>query len=261
MASGASLLATVAVGLKKKYDPKLVDELLEAYVEAKKNYYLGGLRLSAVEGGRFCEAALRMLQQRTTGSYLPLGKRIDSEKVIATLAQVPTAAHPESVRLHIPRAVRVVYDIRNKRDAAHLADGIDPNLQDATLVVSNLDWIVAEFTRLDHGVAANEAQKIVESLVTRAAPSVQDFQGFLKVLNPRLTASEHSLLLLYQRGPAGATYAELEGWARPPMRNNLRRTLGRLTHDQSLVHFDGSRYFVTATGMQAVERRKLYQLP
>jgi hypothetical protein len=47
---------------------------------------------------------------------------------------MPIGSAPDSIRLHIPRTFRVIYDIRNKRDAAHLGDGIDPNLQDSTLV-------------------------------------------------------------------------------------------------------------------------------
>ena len=46
-----TLLAEVERGLKKSFDPKIVDELLAAFEEAKRNYYLGGLRLNAVEGG------------------------------------------------------------------------------------------------------------------------------------------------------------------------------------------------------------------
>jgi hypothetical protein len=56
--------AVIHAGLAATLDSALVDELLDAYEEAKSNYYLGGLRLSAVEGGRFCEAAFRLLQQR-----------------------------------------------------------------------------------------------------------------------------------------------------------------------------------------------------
>jgi hypothetical protein len=41
-------MQTVASGLKKSLPSKLVDELLEAYEEAKQNFYVGGLRLSAV---------------------------------------------------------------------------------------------------------------------------------------------------------------------------------------------------------------------
>jgi hypothetical protein len=78
----------------------------------------------------------------------------------------------------------VVYDVRNSRDAAHLADGIDPNLQDASLVIGNIDWVLAEFVRLYHGVKADEARRIIEALVVRKVPIVQDFNGFLKVLSP-----------------------------------------------------------------------------
>src|SRR4029077_15319858 len=123
---------------------------LEAHSEAKRNFYLGRLRLNEVEGGRFCEAAFRILQQIATGRFTPINKHLDTDKVIQQLAALPAGGHSDSIRLHIPRSLRVVYDIRNKRDAAHLADNIDPNLQDATLVVSMIDWVLAEFVRLYH---------------------------------------------------------------------------------------------------------------
>jgi len=255
------VLETVRKGLSSVHDKKLVDELLEAYVEAKRNYYLGGLRLSAVEGGRFCEAAFRVLQERTTGAFKPLGKQLDVEKLRDDLSKLPSASHPDSVRLHVPRALRVVYDIRNSRDAAHLADNIDPNLQDSTLVVSILDWVLAEFVRLYHTVPANEAQRMVQSLVMRRAPVVQDFGGYLKILNPRLIAGDYLLVLLYQRGRDGADYTDLQAWSKPKMRANLNATLARLVDERAFVHFDGAKYFITESGMREVERRKLYEMP
>jgi len=84
----------------------------------------------------------------------------------------------DGIRIHIPRALRTVYDIRNKRDAAHLADGIDPNLQDATFVIGTLDWILAEFVRLFHGVSADEAQKIVTDLVRKRVPAFKILAAF-----------------------------------------------------------------------------------
>ena len=246
--------ATIRAGLAAKLDAKLVDELLDGHAEAKRNYWLGGLRLSAVEAGRFCEAAFRILEQITTGSFTSIGKQLNTDKIIADLAQLPSASFSDSVRLHIPRALRVVYDIRNKRDAAHLADGIDPNLQDATLVVSVIDWILAEFVRLYHNVSPNEAQGIVQSIVTRTIPAVEDFDGHLKVLNPKLKANEYCLLLLYHRDRQGATLEELGGWVQPKMRRNLRRTLGSLVHGKSYVHYDGKLYFITVPGRRVVEQ-------
>src|SRR3989441_6058880 len=234
----------VRAGLAAKLDPKLVDELLEAHGEAKENYYLGGLRLSEVEGGRFCEAAFRLLEQITQGSFTPLGIPLNTERIIQRLGILPSSSHPDAIRIHIPRALRLVYDIRNKRDAAHLADGIDPNLQDAMLVTSVLDWVLAEFIRLYHNVSADVAEQLVRQIVTRAVPVIQDFNGFLKILKPHLAVSDHCLVLVYQRGEQGAAFKEIESWVRPHMRANLGTTLKRLTERKDWMHFDGSRYFI-----------------
>jgi hypothetical protein len=127
-----------------------------------------------------------------------------------------------------------------------------PNLQDATFVISVLDWVLAEFVRLHHNVTANEAQEMVEDLVTRQAPVVQDFDGFLTVLRTDLRAGARCLVLLYQRGAQGATYEEMDDWAHPSMRANLRRTLRGLSND-ALVHDDGTRCFITRAGQQRVD--------
>lgn len=247
----------VRQGLIGSLDVGLVDELLLAHQEAKRNFYLGGLRLSAVEGGRFCEAAFRLLQQRTKGAFEPLGKQLDTDALVRQLASLPATQEPDSVRLHIPRALRVVYDVRNKRDNAHLADGIDPNLQDAGLVVSILDWVLAEFVRLYHAVLPNVAQDMVANIVTRVAPAIEDFDGFLKVLRTDLGASNFVLLLLYQKGAQGATRQELESWVRPRMRRNLRRTLSSLEHDKAYVHAGGNAFRITRSGQNHVEARHL----
>src|SRR5918994_609194 len=164
----------------------------------------------------------------------------------------------DGLRVHIPRALRMVYDIRNKRDAAHLADGIDPNLQDGTFVIGTLDWILAEFVRLFHEVSADQAQKIIADLVRKRVPAVQDIQGFLKILNPKLGVSDRILVLLYERGASRGTFEELSSWVHPKMRKNLGRALRNLEHDQALIHSLGNTYQITEAGMRDVENRKLH---
>jgi hypothetical protein len=242
--------------LKTHFDSTLVDELLKTFQEAKRNFYLGGLRLNAVEGGRFCEAAFRLLEQATKGSFTPLGKQIDTQKIISAVEQ---AKVPDGIRIHIPPALRMVYDIRNKRDAAHLADGIDPNLQDATLVIGTLDWVLAELVRLFHGVSADEAKKIISDLVVKRVPAVQEIDGFLKVLNPKLQASDRVLVLLYERGARRATREELLSWVHPKMRKNLNRTLNQLEHDRALIYSAGNAFQITEASMREVEERKLHE--
>ena len=255
--AGASTAASIKAGLTPPLPSGLVDELLAAYADAKQKFYEGGLRLAEVEGGRFCEAAFRLAQCAGGLAVTPVGSQLNTDALIDQLRSLPLSVSA-SIRLHIPRSLRVVYDIRNKRDAAHLADGIDPNLQDATLVTSVLDWVLAEFVRLYHAVTPNEAQAIVDDLVTRRAPAVQTFGSFQKVLSPKLKAGDHVLLLLYHQGKHGATLDDLSAWVHPKMRANLRSTLRRLEHDKAFVHNDGTKYLITDAGLRDVERRKLY---
>lgn len=253
------MLYQIASGFKSHLPEKLVDELLSAYQETKHNFFLGGLRLSEVEGGRFCEAAFRLLEHVIKGSSTDLNRPLDTEKLITALSNSPRS-FPDSVRLHMPRALRVVYDIRNNRDAAHLADGIDPNLQDASLVVSTLDWVLAELVRIYHNVSADEARQIIERLVTRSAPVIENFDGFLKVLNPSLSVSGYVLVLLYERGSAGANFAELESWVRPSMRANLKRTLSGMVDDKAQLHESGGVFKLTKLGRQEVEFRNYHNV-
>jgi hypothetical protein len=148
----SALDARIRIGFVAMGIPtELVDELHEAFAEAKRRFYRDDLRPSEIEGARFSEAAFRILEWKSAGKYTALGDTMPRVPTLMTRLEQATA-ESDSVRLHIPRALRVIYDFRNKRDVAHLADGIDPNFQDATLVVRNMEWVMAELVRLFHNV-------------------------------------------------------------------------------------------------------------
>lgn len=235
---------------------QLVDELLEAYAEAKRRYHLGDLRPQEVEGGRFSEAVFRVLQDVCGHQVTPLGKQLPTVDVLLRTFE-NSVCRPDAVRMHIPRTLRLIYDIRNKRDAAHLGDGIDPNLQDATLVIANMDWVVAELVRLYHGVGPDEAQRTIEDLVTKEVPAVEEIDGqpvVLADLQPR----DQALLMLYRAGAAGASLDELASWLRTSRKDNLRTRLAKLDEDKRvLLHPETGRYHITAKGRRDVEARGL----
>jgi hypothetical protein len=234
---------------------ELANEVLDAFAEAKRRFYRDDLRPSEIEGGRFSEAVFRILQWSTTQTYTPIGKTLPS--VPTLIDTLEKAQGQDSIRLHIPRTLRLIYDVRNKRDVAHLADGIDPNQQDATLVVRNMEWVLAELVRLFHNVSPAEAQGIIADLVSKDVPLIQVFDGFPRVLK-QLRASDHVLVLLYWRGAEEATYEELHAWARPAMRANLRRALKTLD-SRDLVHCNGGKYVLTHLGEADVEKRRLLE--
>jgi hypothetical protein len=262
------MIDRIRAQLEGRFDAAIVDELLTAYVHAKRHYYAGDHRQNAVEGGRFCEAAFRILQQAIdpAGTFTPIGSSLPSvDKMLHQLenhrgqSKLHTVKwQQDSVGLHIPRALRVIYNIRNQRDAAHLADGIDPNKQDATLVVSTMDWVVAEFVRLYHNVPANEAFQLVQGLVSPKVPAIQEFDGEPMVLNRNLNCEQCVLLLLYRAGSPGAQWHQLYKWIPTNFRRNLQSTLDSFESTYYYVRFNDSTgyYTLTATGIKQVHDNK-----
>ena len=250
-------LAAVEQGLVSAGIPAvLARETLEAFVSAKRRYHLGDFRPNAVEGGRFSEAVLRILEWQTTGGFTPLADpKFKADVVITKLGQLPAGSFPESVRLHLPRAVRVVYDIRNKRNTAHLSDGIDPSMQDASIVIAVLDWILAEIVRLYHSVSAAEAQQIIEALVRREVPMIQEFDGKPRILKT-LSHADHTLVLLYWWGDRPLDRKTLNSWLPANMRKNSGRVL-RALHDDYLINLTDEAVHITQLGLQSVEERRL----
>lgn len=233
----------------------VIDEVLDSYVETKRRYHLGDHRPQEVEGGRFSEGVFRLLQYSAGQTVTPLGKTLPS--VDRLLASFEQSSGSDSIRLHIPRTLKLIYDIRNKRDVAHLADGIDPNLQDATLVVGNMDWVLAELVRLFHGVSPDHAQEIIENLVSKEVPAVEEIDGqpvILRELQPR----DQALLLLYRAGAHGATLDELADGLRTGRKDHLKDRLTKLDEAKLVLeHPKSGKYHITSRGSKDVENRKL----
>jgi hypothetical protein len=244
--------------LDAEFPEAVVDEVLEAYTEAKRRYSLGDLRPQEVEGGRFSEGVFRLLQHASGQKMTALGKTLPSlDKLLSTLEN--TTGQSDAVRLHIPRTLKLIYDIRNKRDAAHLSDGIDPNLQDATLVVGNMDWTLSELVRLYHDVDADRAQGIIENLVSKEVPAVEEIDGqpvILKNLQPK----NQALLMLYRAGAQGASLDELASWLRVSRKDHLSARLKKLDSDALILHHPKSgRYHITKKGIALVEKKEYAQ--
>jgi hypothetical protein len=250
----------IRTALLNAFPTKLVDELLECYTEQRRNLLLGNLRPNEVEGGRFAEAAFRMLEHSAGFAITPIGSQLNTEVLIKNLAALPSGRTHDSVRLHIPRTLRVIYDIRNKRDAAHLGDGIDPNLQDSTFISACLDWVLAEFVRIAGVITPDEAYKLVAAITIRRVPAVEDVHGFLKTLRPSLGPSDRILLLLYHCGDTGATLAQLEVWLKPSHRRNLPRTLKNLDHQKDLIVLTEGKYKITRRGIHEIEHKNLVEI-
>jgi len=85
------------------------------------------------------------------------------------LVRYEQAAGDESYRILIPRVLRAIYGIRNKRGVGHLGL-ISPNEMDATLILYNVKWVVAEILRLESDLQPVETQAAIKEVVERESP-------------------------------------------------------------------------------------------
>jgi hypothetical protein len=249
------MLQKIKNQLESTFDRELLDKLFESHQLLTEHYYLGRHRPCAMEAGRFAEVAFRMLQQVLTGQYTPLGVHIlNLTDDLRKFEQLERVKFKESLRIQIPRVIQVIYDIRNKRDIDHVGGDVDANLSDATLSLTSCNWVLTEFLRIYYTSDVQTAQRLVNSLVKVRIPLIQDFNGFLKILNPKLTLPDKILALLYYRGSDGATVSELNDWlSRKFTANHMSITLDRLEHDRALIYRNGDLCFITDTGRRFAE--------
>lgn len=156
------------------------------------------------KSGKFVEASLKALFVHV-GKTPPAGRGFKADAIINGLAQVPDdGTFHDSIRLTIPRACRFVYDMASNRGGRHDAGDIDPNVMDANAAVMTCSWILAEMIRVAQkgAVDLNEAKMLVDSLVEKKYPLVEEVEGRMYFHLKKKTAPDVVLMALARRHPA-----------------------------------------------------------
>lgn len=138
----------IKTSLEAVYPQELTDALLTSYEHAIIEYRKSHWQYFGNEIGQFIEVARRIIEYQLSGNYTPLADRLTifSEKVLISL-ESHSSTISEVYRVLIPRTLYAMYCLRNKRGMIHKSS-IDPNKMDATVLLGNAKWILAEFFRL-----------------------------------------------------------------------------------------------------------------
>jgi len=237
--------------LSTNIDTDLVEHLLEHYKELKQKFLLGQYEPSQLKCAKFAEVVMRVLECVTKKSYTPFDKSLSLDDLAKELEQLPKDRFPDSIRIHIPRILRAIYDIRSKRGVAHVGK-VNPNLMDATFVVSACDWIMAEFIRLYHTNDSNEAQRVVDSIVERKVPIIEEFGDELRVLAQDLSVADKILLILYRKHPNYVSTKDLKSWIKTRSPSYITTALMQLDY-QVKIYRKGNENIITRRGIKYVE--------
>lgn len=212
-------LDRLRTALLAKFPPKKVDEVLYHYNILRREARLDHCESCLVHGGKFVEAVLKCFH------YLNTGSEVDSLKVDEEVRHLENATDlSDFERMTVPRALKLIYEFRNKRGGAHNSS-FDPIRADCALVVAVSNWVMEELTRLYLTNDSVAAQKLVESLLVKDIPLVEEMDGDRLVLRPGLSARVQLEILLYREFPERSAFKDLVRWMHDHSVENIRVTL------------------------------------
>ena len=230
---------------------ELAEALEREFSKLRDRYGRQDWEPGQLNGGKFAEAMFRYVEWRDTGTYIPLGKQVRRKEIISRAAN--NTALAESVRLQIPAIAELIADVRNRRDVGHLRGSVSVNGMDASLVMACASWLLAEIVRLESGVSPAEAQRMVDSLVERQVPIIEEINGEPVVLNTKLNAISRVLILLYKKHPERIPLKTLQRWVKYRNTTHFRNLLEANVREAMLVmNDDGVR--LTLKGATHVEK-------
>jgi hypothetical protein len=203
------VLDTALAGIPKAFRTRLI----KTYLDLKKNSLESRHDAAGVAVGKFCETALRFLQDKLLVSYTPFGVQIPNfAGECRKLVESPVGSGNESERQVLPRALVFLYTMRSKRGIGHVGGDVDANSIDIATMTKIADWIVCELIRLYHGLSLEEAQDIVDGLAVRQIPVIWEVAGKKRVLKEGLAAKDQALLLLYSSPDSLVFVGDLREW-------------------------------------------------
>lgn len=149
----------------------------------------------------------------------------------------------------IPRTLYAMYCLRNKRGMIHKSS-IDPNKMDATVLLGNAKWILAEFFRLASTLPFEETEAIIESIICRETSVVWDTGTSLRILDTRMSAKDKVLCLLYVKD----RQSELELQTSIEYKNGSEfKKILRGLHKDKLVEYSEGKCMLSPIGILQAE--------
>jgi hypothetical protein len=239
----------------------LRQELLDCHKQIIQNYAERRWEPAELNGGKLCEVVYTILDGATSGSFAVAASKpssmVDACRLLESRPANSSRVGDRSLRILIPRLLPFLYEIRNNRGVGHLGGDVNPNHEDAEAVVAMANWVMAELVRIFHNTSLTEAQATVDSLVQRRHPLVWESGDIRRVLDPAMSKSDQTLVLLYSSG-----WVEVKGlceWVEYSSLSMFKSRILEQLHKNRMAELDGAggRVKITPLGIQFTEDRLL----
>lgn len=118
---------------EQSFNKEISENLIGSFSEIESNFIIKKWKPSELDAGHFVETVRRIIELKLFNKYTPFNQNLphfnDPE-----LQRYERQSGHESYRMIIPRILKAIYNIRNKRGVGHTGD-ISPNEMDATLIL------------------------------------------------------------------------------------------------------------------------------
>lgn len=240
----------IQVILEATYPSELVESILTSYENALTEYKKGNWQYFGNEIGQFIEVARRIIEYRIDGKYTPLTDKLSifNEKVLASI-EGHSATISEVYRVIIPRILYAMYCLRNKRGMIHKSH-IDPNKMDATVLLGNAKWVLAELFRLASTLSFEETAAAIDSIMSRETSVIWDTGSSLRVLDTKMNTRDKILCLLYIRD--NQSESVLRNSTEYKNSSEFRKLL-KVLHKDKLIEYSEEKCILSPLGVLRAE--------
>lgn len=237
-----------------------VNLVKQEYNELKNSYYSEDKIKVGIHSGKLCELISSLLCYQEFNQVEDLNN-INFNNNIQKLegGGQKKKPHEEVSRLMIPKVLRSVYTIRNKRNVAHIKT-VDPSKVDLKFINISVDWIISQILIIYCNVNNDEVVKYFEQISLDDFRKVERFEDGDIVFNaPDLSFTNKLLFILGDFYNKGRIDEDTILKISKPKKNNYIRTYLNRMEKNTLVHINEEGIKLTKWGMERARevRKKL----
>lgn len=240
--------------LSPPIDINLVNGLIDSFIKVKE-YYNFKFQEAILYAGHFCEFSWKIINFNATGTIL---KKITSKKKIIEEIEKLTSLTDQE-RIIIPRITSVAYDIRNRKRSGHATD-ILPTKNDSYLVHRICSYVLIEFLLLYSNKKIDEIRGMLEKLIIRKAPIVEEIDGYF-FGNNKTTLTDLVLYIIYVHEEGTLKRADILNLIPTHDRSTIQVIISKLKKDGKIFENPENTVFLRKKGLEFVENLILKSFP
>jgi hypothetical protein len=241
--------------LSQNVNPAFARAVIESYLEMQQRFLAGDWQPAELDGGRLCEAVSRAILQLDTGkvthSELPgkIREVLLDQKVLHALTYKD--------RLHLSKAMDVVYKFRSDRGPVHISPTHSADYMDSMFVLHAGKWILAEFLRLAWRQDRQVVGETISQLVQLEHSLVHELDGRPMVLAKAISIPDEILILLNHAPNNRLSRTELRSFSANRTPSSITTAINRLLASKDIRAADSNELALTPNGQKRVMKEVL----